>query len=143
MKVIKKIDLREHCNLLMVAGTIRELMLMRKICKSQGHEMPEQIKDAMNAIMDVVSHKFQSVFRDEFPKYSENKMELGESSGIPMVKVFDEQYDNSDNVVTVVADDNSAGGINDMLDGIEGLESADDHVERLANDLRNKKGGQA
>ena len=136
-KVIKTIDVTTNSNLYKVACAMGEIHLLRKIGAESGAEEPKAIKCAMDSIVDVLGYKFQQIFIDEFPEYSKNKIMFGENESGMLVKVFEEKYDNADD-----ADNNSAGSLDDMLNNIDGLDSADDYVEILAN-LKNKRGGQA
>ena len=116
-----------------------ELTLMRKIGLEHGEKEPKPIEQSMNAIMDVLVYKFQKVFMDEFPKYANNRMALGEDGDGIKVKVYDELLEDFDD-----CDDYEDDSVD--LESIlkdSGLESADDHVERLANDIKNKRGGLA
>ena len=96
----------------------------------------------MDSIMEVLSYKFHYMFMEEFPKYADNKMALRGNPNGNFIEISAEKLENCDEEAEC-EHDNSAGSLDDMLKGIEGIESADDHVERLADDLRNKRGGQA
>jgi len=138
-KIIKTIDVKSYDSLFRVASALGELTLMRKIALENGAEEPKPIKHSMDAIMEVLTYKFQRVFMDEFPEYADNKMAVGEDSDGIKVKVYDEILEkNCDDCET----DDDSTDISEMLKN-SGLETSDDHVERLADDLRNKRGGQA
>ena len=139
--VIKTIDLKTNQPLYQVALAMNEIQLMRKVSLDTGMKEPKSITSAMNAIVDLLIHKFQYVFIKEFPQYAENKMAFGQShDGNLEVKVFGEKYDKTPEN----CDDcnNESVGISDMLKE-NGLETSDDYVERLTDNLHNKKGGQA
>ena len=109
---------------------------MRQLGLENGQKEPESIKQSMDAIMDVLVYKFQKVFMDEFPKYANNKMAVGEGDDGITVKVFDELLENCDDC------DNDSVDLESILKD-SGLETSDDHVERLADDIKNKRGGLA
>ena len=134
--VIKTIDVKSCESLYRVATAIGEITLMRKTALKNGAEEPESIKESMDVIMDVLVSKFQWVFVNEFPKYANNKMAVGEGDDGIMVTVYDELYENCDD-----CDDDSMD-ISEMLKN-SGLETSDDHVDRLADDIKNKRGGLA
>ena len=134
--VIKIINVKSCESLFRVASAIDELPLMRKLALENGQKEPEPIKDTMDAIMDVLVYKFQQLFMDEFPKYANNKMAVGEGDDGITVKVFDELLENCDDC------DDDTIDIPEMLKN-SGLETSDDHVERLADDIKNKRGGLA
>ena len=138
--VIKVIDVKSNDSLYRVASAIGELTLMRKIGLENGEKEPPPIKQSMDAIMDVLVYKFQKVFIEEFPKYANNKMTVGEGDDGIKVKVFDELYEDCDNCGDDCGDDSM--DIYEILRN-SGLETSDDHVERLANDIKNKRGGLA
>ena len=137
-KIIKTIAVKSYDSLYRVASALGELKMMRELALDNGAEEPEPIKQSMDAIMDVLTYKFQRVFIDEFPEYADNKMAVGEDSDGIKVKVYDEMLE--DGCDDCECDDSM--DISDMLKD-SGLETSDDHVERLADDLRNKRGGQA
>ena len=134
--VIKIIDVKSNESLFRVASAISELTLMRQLGLENGQKEPESIKQSMDAIMDVLVYKFQKVFMDEFPKYANNKMVVGEGGDGITVKVFDELLENCDDC------DNDSVDLESILKD-SGLETSDDHVERLADDIKNKRGGLA
>ena len=134
--VIKTIDLRDNSDLLGIACAMREISIMRKCGRDSGKEEPEPIKYAMDSIMELLHYKLQHIFIEDFSQYAENKFAIGEDSDGIKITVFDEKYDDAPEKC-----DDSVN-ISDMLKN-SGLETSDDHVERLANDLRNKKGGLA
>ena len=134
--VIETIDVKSYDSLYRVACAMGELTLMRRLGLENGVKEPESIEQSMDAIMDVLVYKFQQLFMDEFPKYANNKMALGGNSDDITVKVFDELLEGCDD-----CDDDSID-IPEMLKN-SGLETSDDHVERLANDIKNKRGGLA
>ena len=134
--VIKIIDVKSNESLFRVASAISELTLMRQLGLENGQKEPESIKQSMDAIMDVLVYKFQKVFMDEFPKYANNKMAVGEGDDGITVKVFDELLENCDDC------DNDSVDLESILKD-SGLETSDDHVERLADDIKNKRGGLA
>ena len=138
-KIIETIDIKSNESLFRIASAMSEFQIMRKCNLDEGIKEPKSIKFAMDAIIDILTYKFQQVFIDEFPKYAKNKMSFGEDSEGLKVRVFDEHYDDCEN-----SDDcnNESVGISDMLKE-SGLETSDDHVERLADDLKNKRGGLA
>ena len=136
MKIIKTIDVKSNESLFRVASAISELTLMRQLGLENGQKEPESIKQSMDAIMDVLVYKFQKVFMDEFPKYANNKMAVGEGDDGITVKVFDELLENCDDC------DNDSVDLESILKD-SGLETSDDHVERLADDIKNKRGGLA
>ena len=109
---------------------------MRRLGSEAGQKEPKSIKLSMDAIMDVLVSKFQWVFMDEFPKYANNKMAVGEGDDGITVKVFDELLENCDDC------DDDTIDIPEMLKN-SGLETSDDHVDRLADDIKNKRGGLA
>ena len=94
--VIKIIDVKSNESLFRVASAISELTLMRQLGLENGQKEPESIKQSMDAIMDVLVSKFQWVFMDEFPKYANNKMAVGEGADGITVKVFEELLENCD-----------------------------------------------
>ena len=134
--VIEIIDVKSYDSLYRVATAISELTLMRRLGSEAGQKEPKSIKLSMDAIMDVLVYKFQQLFMDEFPKYANNKMAVGEGDDGITVKVFDELLENCDDC------DDDTIDIPEMLKN-SGLETSDDHVERLANDIKNKRGGLA
>jgi len=135
-KVIKTIDLKNNTNLLGIACAMKEFSIMREIGIEDGSEEPKSIKFAMDAILDLLRFKFQQIFVADFSQYAENKFALGEDDDGIKVRVFAEKYDNCDD------ETDETVGIADILKN-NGLETSDDHVERLANDLKNKRGGLA
>ena len=143
MKKIKIIDVKSNESLYRVASALGELTLMRKIALDNGAEEPKPIKRSMDAIMDVLTYKFQKVFIDEFPQYADNKMTVGEDSDGIKVKVYDEILEEGcDDCECDDCECDDSMDISEMLKN-SGLETSDDHVERLADDLRNKRGGRA
>ena len=132
-EILTTIDSKSNDSLLRVASAMSEFQLMRKIGLERGEKEPESIKFAMDAILDVLSYKFQQIFVDEFPKYEDNKISLDFRN--LQVSVFVEKYNDVENCEKPM-------DISEMLKN-SGLETSDDHVERLADDLRNKKGGLA
>ena len=132
-EILTTIDAKSNDSLLRVASAMSEFQLMRKIGLERGEKEPESIKFAMDAILDVLSYKFQQIFVDEFPKYEDNKISLDFRN--LQVSVFVEKYNDVENCEKPM-------DISEMLKN-SGLETSDDHVERLADDLRNKRGGQA
>ena len=147
MKTIKIIDVKSNDSLYRVACAMGELTLMRRLGKANGQEEPKPIKVSMDSIMDVLTYKFQMVFMDEFPKYAKNRMALGEDGDGIKVKVYDElleDYDDDCDECDECEDDCEDDCVD--LESIlkdSGLESADEHVERLADDIKNKRGGLA
>ena len=145
MKTIKIIDVKSNDSLYRVACAMGELTLMRRLGKENGQEEPKPIKMSMDSIMDVLTYKFQMVFMDEFPKYAKNRMALGEDGDGIKVKVYDELLEDYDGECEHdECDDDSDDSVD--LESIlkdSGLESADEHVERLADDIKNKRGGLA
>ena len=139
MKVIKTIDVKSNESLYRVACAMGELTIMRRLGKENGQEEPKPIKKSMDAIMDVLTYKFQKVFIDEFPQYADNKMAVGEDSEGIQVKVYDEMLE--EECDDCEPDDDSTD-ISEMLKN-SGLETSDEHVERLADDIKNKRGGLA
>ena len=132
-EILTTIDAKSNDSLLRVASAMSEFQLMRKIGLERGEKEPESIKFAMDAILEVLSYKFQQIFVDEFPKYEDNKISLDFRN--LQVSVFVEKYNDVENCEKPM-------DISEMLKN-SGLETSDDHVERLADDLRNKKGGLA
>ena len=77
-------------------------------------------------------------FKQGYDNLNGYKLYREDSDGIK-VKVYDEILEkNCDDCET----DDDSTDISEMLKN-SGLETSDDHVERLADDLRNKRGGQA
>ena len=142
MKIIKTIDLKDNTVLLGIACAMKEFSIMREIGIENGAKEPKSIKFAMDSIMELLHYKLQQIFIEDYSQYAENKFAIGEDSGGIKIKVFAEKYDNVDDNADDNADNNSAGSLDDMLNNIDGLDSADDYVEILAN-LKNKRGGQA
>ena len=136
MKTIKIIDVKSNDSLYRVACAMGELTLMRRLGAEAGEKEPNAIKHSMEAIMDVLMYKFQKVFMDEFPKYAGNRMSLGEDGDGIKVKVYDELLEDFDD-----CEDDSVDLESILKDS--GLETSDDHVERLADDIKNKRGGLA
>ena len=134
--VIETIDVKSYDSLYRVATALGEISLMRRLGSEAGQKEPKPIKHSMDAIMDVLVYKFQQLFMDEFPKYANNKMAVGEGDDGITVKVFDELLENCDDC------DDDTIDIPDMLKN-SGLETSDDHVDRLADDIKNKRGGLA
>ena len=133
--VIETIDVKSYDSLYRVATAMGELALMRRLGLENGQKEPKPIKLSMDAIMDVLVYKFQQLFMDEFPKYANNKMAVGEDADGITIKVFDELLEED------CCDDESVD-----LDSIlkdSGLETSDDYVDRLADDIKNKRGGMA
>tara|TARA_Y100000310_G_scaffold45809_1_gene42686 strand:+ start:470 stop:913 length:444 start_codon:yes stop_codon:yes gene_type:complete len=144
--VIDTIDLRDNTSLLGLACAMKEFTIMRKCGVADGAEEPKPIKFALDAIMELLHYKLQQIFVEDYSQYAENKFAIGEDSDGIKIKVFDEKYDNPPEKCEESDNDNSAGDLDDILSSIDGLESADDYVDRIAdlkNDLRNKRGGQA
>ena len=146
MKIIKTIDLKENTDLFGIACAMKEFSLMRKLGLQDGTEEPKSIKFAMDSIMELLHYKFQQIFIDAFSQYSENKFEIGEDSEGVKVLVFDEKYDNQpencDECEECEECDEEIVDIADMLKDA-GLDTADEFVERLADEIKNKSGGQA
>ena len=134
--VIETIDVKSYDSLYRGATALGEISLMRRLGSEAGQKEPKPIKQSMDAIMDVLVYKFQKVFMDEFPKYANNKMAVGEGDDGITVKVFDELLENCDDC------DNDSVDLEAILKD-SGLETSDDHVERLADDIKNKRGGLA
>ena len=150
MKTIKIIDVKSNESLYRVACAMGELTIMRKIGLEHGAKEPKPIEQSMNAIMDVLVYKFQKVFMDEFPKYAGNRMALGEDGDGIKVKVYDELLEDYDGECEhdECDDDSEYDDSDDSVDlesilKDSGLESADEHVERLADDIKNRRGGLA
>ena len=148
MKTIKIIDVKSNDSLYRVACAMGELTLMRRLGKEEGKEEPKPIKMSMDAIMDVLMYKFQVVFMDEFPKYAKNRMALSEDGDGIKVKVYDELLEDYDGDCEHDECDDDSEYDDDSVDlesilKDNGLESADEHVERLADDIKNKRGGLA
>ena len=148
MKIIKTIDVKSNDSLYRVACAMGELTLMRRLGKENGQEEPKPIKMSMDSIMDVLIYKFQMVFMDEFPKYAKNRMALGEDGDGIKVKVYDELLEDYDGECEhdECDDDSEYDDSDDSVDlesilKDSGLESADEHVERLADDIKKKRGG--
>ena len=140
MKTIKIIDVKSNDSLYRVACAMGELTLMRRLGKEEGKEEPKPIKMSMDAIMDVLVYKFQMVFMDEFPKYAKNRMALGEDGDGIKVKVYDELLEDYDGECEHGECEDDSVDLESILKD-SGLESADEHVERLADDIKKKRGG--
>tara|TARA_Y100000034_G_scaffold35713_1_gene43830 strand:- start:390 stop:821 length:432 start_codon:yes stop_codon:yes gene_type:complete len=143
MNVIKTIDLKNNTVLLGIACAMKEFSIMRKVGVENGAKEPESIKFAMDSIMELLHYKLQQIFIEDYSQYAENKFAIGEDSEGIKIRVFAEKYDNSpENTPTDCENDDDSMDISELLKD-SGLETSDDHVERLADDLRNKKGGVA
>ena len=95
---------------------------------------------AMGALQASLQSQFWSAVEEILPdKYSDNIQQCNPAKGT--VRVLDEKR--SDECEGNKSEGDDSVSLEDMLGNIDGLESADDYVERLADDLRNKKGGQA
>ena len=148
--VIETIDVKSYDSLYRVATALGEITLMRRLGSEAGQKEPKPIKQSMDAIMDVLVYKFQQLFMDEFPKYANNKMAVGENDDGITVTVFDEllEEDCCDECSNILYEDGTCKYCRDSVDlesilKDSGLETSDDYVERLANDIKNKRGGLA
>ena len=140
MKIIKTIDLKENTDLFGIACAMKEFSLMRKLGLQDGTEEPKSIKFAMDSIMELLHYKFQQIFIDDYSQFAENQFAIGQDDDGIKIRVFAEKYDNRSEIPKDC--NNESVGISDMLKD-SGLETTDDHIERLADDLKNKRGGQA
>ena len=139
MNVIKTIKITADLSLFSVVSAMDEIILLRKTAEDSGCEEPKPIKMAMESIIQVLSYKFHTMFRDEFPEYANNQMALRGNSKGNFIDISDEKLENMPDDCDDGDDD---GEFSDLLKNA-GLETSDDHVDRLADDLRNKRGGQA
>ena len=140
MKIIKTIALKENTDLFGIACAMKEISLMRKLGLQDGTEEPKSIKFAMDSIMELLHYKFQQIFIDDYSQFAENQFAIGQDDDGIKIRVFAEKYDNRSEIPKDC--NNESVGISDMLKD-SGLETTDDHIERLADDLKNKRGGQA
>ena len=144
--VIDTIDLKDNTELLGIACAMKEFSIMRKCGVADGAKEPKPIKYAMDAIMELLHYKLQQIFIEDYSQYAENKFAIGEDSDGIKLRVFDEKYDNPpekcDECEECDECDEEIIGISDMLKDA-GLDTADEFVERLADEIKNKSGGQA
>ena len=93
---------------------------------------------AMRALVENLAGQFWSAIDNKLPdEYIDNVKACNPALG--KINVYDEKHD-CDNCDS----DDSVGNLDDILSSIEGLESSDDFVDRLADlkkSIRNKKGG--
>ena len=82
MKVIKIIDVKSNDSLYRVASALGELTLMRKIALENGAEEPKPIKHSMDAIMEVLTYKFQRVFDNSSTDFAQRSEVLSSLSSI-------------------------------------------------------------
>ena len=144
--VIDTIDLKDNTSLLGIACAMKEFSIMRECGVADGAKEPKPIKFALDAIMELLHYKLQQIFVEDYSQYAENKFAIGEDSDGIKIKVFDEKYDNQpencDDCDECEDCDDEIIGISDMLKDA-GLDTADEFVERLADEIKNKSGGQA
>jgi len=146
MNVLKTITVTPELSFFNVASAIGEIRIMRMIALEDGNKEPKPIEMAMDAIMEVLGYKFRKLFQSEFPQYANNKIQAGGNCERMEIRVLDEKcdepddYDDCDDCREMDEDDSM--DISEILKN-SGLETSDDHVERLADDLRNKRGGKA
>ena len=146
MKVVYKIDLSKHVKLFALAHALRQADMNAECAKKSLEKKDDTEALCVVRSVQLLANSLFSQFwdiahemaGDEFVK---NKAMLNMQDGI--VEFYDEKLEDCECDEPECEADNSAGSLDDMLKGIEGIESADDHVERLADDLRNKRGGQA
>ena len=144
-KIIHTIDLKDHFRLLGMAMAMAEIGRMVSFGK-ECEEIPTDELDMLEALENVILRNFWNKVNTDFPKYAENLMRIhgDRCEDTVVIQIFDEKLsDESDDHKCDDHECDESVSLDDMLKGIDGLESADDYVERLADDLRNKKGGQA
>ena len=150
-KVLHTMNLSKELHALALAWTQSQNNFEDAIKSAQGNfpkvdDCPVEIRASLTALgvlQESLQTQFWGAVNEILPdEYSDNVQQCNPVKGT--VRVLDEKRsDECECDESEGEDNNSAGSIDDMLNGIEGLESADDHVERLADDLRNKRGGQA
>ncbi len=95
-------------------------------------DMPSEIHAMLKANISLAENlgaQFWDAVDEQLPDFPNNKKACNPAKGI--INVFDEIYENSESVEIA------------KLMANAGVETSDDHVERLANDLRKKRGGKA
>lgn len=103
--------------------------------KSIGDSVKAEHKAVCNTL-DIIETLFWHGVRDFYPQINDYKSAMCfDDDDNVFIKISDNKHENSNKCDEVA-------NLDSLLDSI-GLETADEHVERLANDLRKGKGGQA
>ena len=122
MKIIKKIDLKNHFRLLGLAVAVNEMMLLSQLAKENADSAPEGVLQSIDGICSAMQMKFWDNFSELYPKYSNNKMQIGGNSKTVEVIVYNEKREGRE-------DCECEGGETASLDDImeqAGVQNADD-----------------
>ena len=137
MKIVYKIDLSEHIDLFALAHAVRQAKMNAEVALKNIEDKEDKTSllcaKSVELLSNTLFHQFwERAHEMAGDEYIEHKATLNMQDGT--VEFYDEKCDDCE------CDDSM--DISEMLKN-SGLETSDDHVERLADDLRNKRGGQA